>query len=213
MTTPMTIAMTTPTTIMTTADHKLDFLLSRRSAGTLGLPGPTSEELERILLAAGTVPDHGLLRPFRFVIAEGDGRLAFGNALAGAASEHRPGLPEATQDGIRAKALRSPTIVILIAAPKPGKVTTWEQHATAACAGYAITLAAYALGVGAIWKSVPFTKGQALTELLGLAPTEEMLGWIHLGRPTKDEAPAPRAPLDLTSLASVIDGPGRKPFR
>ena len=192
---------------------RLELLLSRRSAGALGLPGPSPDELETILLAAGTVPDHGLLRPFRFVIAEGDGRLAFGNALAGAAAEHRPGLPEATLDGIRAKALRSPTLVGLIASPRPGKVTIWEQHATAACAGYAITLAAYGLGVGAVWKSVPYTKGQALTELLGLAPTEEMLGWIHLGRPVKDEAPSPRAPLDLASVVSVLDGAGRKPYR
>lgn len=196
-----------------TTDLNLDFLLSRRSATALGSPGPTRDQLDRILLAAGAVPDHGLLRPFRFVIVEGDGRLELGRGLAEVAAERRPGMPEAKLDGIRAKALRSPTIIVIIASPKPGKVEVWEQHATAACAGYAITLAAHALGVGAVWKSVPFTKGPALTEILGLAEPEEMLGWIHLGTSIKDETAPPHAPLDLSVLATVIDGDGRKPYR
>ena len=195
------------------AESKLDFLLSRRSSTALGAPGPTREELDQILRAAGAVPDHGLLRPFRFVLVEGDGRTELGNALAEAALERKPALTPAAQDAIRAKAFRSPTILVLVASPKPGKVEIWEQHATAACAGYAITLAAHALGVGAVWKSVPFTRGAALTAALGLTDTEEMLGWIHLGKPTREDAPPPRTPLDLTALVTVIDGSGRKPYR
>ena len=196
---------------MTTADQKLEFLLSRRSASALGLPGPTPDQIEHMLVAAATVPDHGLLRPFRFAIVEGDGRIALGHALAAAAEEARPGLPEAKLEGMRAKTLRSPTMIVIIASPKPGKVETWEQHATAACAGYAITLAAHALGVGAVWKSVPFTKGKALGEVLGLTETEEMLGWIHLGTTTLEASP--RAAIDLSQLATVIDGAGRRAFR
>lgn len=58
----------------------LDLVLARRSAPVLKEPGPTRAELARILGAAGTVPDHGTLRPFRFVVVEGDGRAAFGDA-------------------------------------------------------------------------------------------------------------------------------------
>jgi nitroreductase len=97
-----------------------------------------------MLSAAGTVPDHGELRPFRFAVISGDGRTAFGNALAEAARERNPALSDPTLDGIRAKAQRSPTIIAVIASPKPGKIEVWEQTATAACAGYAIVLAASA---------------------------------------------------------------------
>lgn len=189
----------------------IDFLLSRRSAGTLGEPGPTRAQLDRILLATGGVPDHGLLRPFRFVVVEGDGRKHFGDALASVAADRKPGIPEAALDKMRSKAFRSPTIILLIASMKPSKVEIWEQHATAACAGYAIVLAAYALGVGAAWKSVPFTRGRALTELLGLGDGEDMLGWIHLGTSARDEAPV-RAPLDLSAVATIVDGPVAKPY-
>jgi len=186
----------------------LEFLLTRRSAAALVEPGPTPAELEKILLAAGAVPDHGLLRPFRFVVAEGDGRARFGDALAATAAERRPEMPAAGLEKVRAKAFRSPTIVVLVASPKPGKIEPWEQNATAACAGYAIVLAAHALGVGAVWKSVPFTKGKALAETLGLGEGEEMLGWIHLGRAAREgELPA-RAPLPLAEIATVLDGQG-----
>ncbi|MCW5834156.1 MAG: nitroreductase [Labilithrix sp.] len=190
----------------------LDFVLSRRSATKLDAPGPSREQLEQVLLAAGAVPDHGLLRPFRFVIAEGDGRARFGDALAAAAAERRPEAPAALLEKVREKAFRSPTVVVLIASPKAGKIETWEQHATAACAGYAIVLAAHALGVGAVWKSVPFTKGKALTETLGLDENEEMLGWIHLGTATREGELSPRAPLALGEIASVLDGAGRRPY-
>lgn len=190
----------------------LDLVLSRRSAAALVEPGPTRAELERVLLAAGAVPDHGLLRPFRFVIAEGEGRARFGDALAKTAAEHRPGMPATGLEKVRAKAFRSPTIVVLIASPKPGKIETWEQNATAACAGYAIVLAAHALGIGAVWKSVPFTKGKALTETLGLADGEEMLGWIHLGRAAREEELPMRKPLALGEMTTVLDGDGRKPY-
>lgn len=191
----------------------LDFMLSRRSAGTLGAPGPTREQLDRMLLATGTVPDHGRLRPFRFAVVDGDGRAAFGDALARAAAERKPEMSEAAREGVRAKAFRSPTIIVLIASPKPGKIEKWEQHATAACAGFAIVLAAHALGVGAVWKSVPFTRGQALTELLGLGEAEEMLGFIHLGTPTGAEPTAARPAFDLAEVAIMIDGNGTSTYR
>jgi nitroreductase len=190
----------------------LDLILSRRSAPALDEPGPTRDELERMLLATTTVPDHGLLRPFRFVIAEGDGRGRLGDALAATAAEHKPDMPAAKLEGVRAKAFRSPTSIVIIYSPKPGKVEDWEQKATAACAGYAIVLAAHALGVGAVWKSVPFTKGAALTETLGLEPGEEMLGWIHLGRTTTPEKAPTRKSFVAGEIATLLDANGRTPL-
>lgn len=186
----------------------LDLVLSRRSAPVLKEPGPTHAELAQILKAAGTVPDNGGLRPYRFVVVEGEGRAVFGDALAQTAAEHRPNMPAAGLDKIRAKAFRSPTLVALIASPRSEKIERWEQLATAACAGYAVVLAAYALGIGANWKSVPFTRGAALARVLGLADGEEMFGWIHLGRASEEVAPAPRAPLLLADVVTQLDGSG-----
>ena len=187
----------------------LDLVSSRRSALALVAPGPTAGQLESMLRAAGAVPDHGLLRPFRFVVAEGDGRGQFGDALAAAAAEYSPGMPAAKLEKIREKAFRSPTLVALIFSPKPGKIEFWEQSATAACAGYAVLLAAQALGVGGVWKSVPFTKGPALSAALGLTEHEEMLGWLHLGTSPLGQALEARPPLLLEEIVSVLHQGGR----
>jgi len=188
----------------------LELLFSRRSALTLEAPGPTQEQLQLMLAAAGTVPDHGQLRPFRFAVVSGEGREAFGRALATSAAELNPSIPAPKLEGISNKAFRSPTSIALIASPKPGKIEKWEQLATAACAGYAVVLAAHALGVGAVWKSVPFTRGKGLVDLFGLGPSEELLGWIHLG--TSTQAPTARLPFDVTGLTTVIDGGAVRPF-
>jgi nitroreductase len=190
----------------------LEFILTRRSADSLVEPGPTRAQLDQMLLAAGTVPDHGQLRPYRFAVIEGDGRGAFGDALTRVAAARKPDAPAGAFDKLRSKAFRSPTIIAVIASPKPGKIEPWEQHVTAACTGYAIMLAAHALGVGAVWKSVPFTKGDALTKLFALADGEEMLGWIHLGTVAGAD-PTARQALDLAGAAIQIDGTGVAPYR
>lgn len=197
---------------MSDSTAMLEFLLNRRSADALVEPGPTRAQLDQMLLAAGTVPDHGQLRPYRFAVIEGEGRGAFGEALARVAAERKPEAPPGAFDKMRSKAFRSPTIIAVIASPKPGKIELWEQQATAACTGYAIILAAHALGVGAVWKSVPFTRGRALAELFSLAEGEQMLGWIHLGT-VADAAPATRPTLDLGAVAIQIDGSAAAPYR
>ena len=190
----------------------LELILNRRSAAALVEPGPSAEQLQQMLLAAGAVPDHGLLRPFRFVIAEGEGRGRFGDALVAAAAEHMPEMPPAKLQKMRDKAFRSPTLVVLIASVKPGKIEPWEQTATASCAGYAIVLAAHALGVGAVWKSVPFTTAKALTESLGLVEGEAMIGFIHLGTPAREQELPPRPPLALGDFTTVLDAEGRRSY-
>ena len=60
----------------------LDLLLKRRSVKALDGPGPTPEELDRILTIAARVPDHKQLVPWRFIVFEGDARRRFGDVLA-----------------------------------------------------------------------------------------------------------------------------------
>ena len=191
----------------------LDLVSSRRSATVLLEPGPSSSQLELILGAAGSVPDHGLLRPFRCVLAEGEARGQFGDALARAAGERSPDAPEGRLQKMRDKAFRSPTLLAVVFSPKPGKIERWEQSATAACAGYAVLLAADAIGVGAVWKSVPFTKAQAFSDVLGLTAEEELLGWIHLGTSPADAPMPPRPALSLQEIVSVLAPGGRQAFR
>lgn len=182
-------------------------ILSRRSIVALAEPGPNAQQLELMLRAATTVPDHGSLRPYRFLVSDGAGRERFGNALAAAMLEARPESPPAVLEKVRAKASAAPTQVLLIAAPHVGhKIAEWEQLAAAACTGYAIALTAHALGLGASWKNAPFDRGAALCEHLGLAPHERLLGWINVGQIAQPAAERPA--VDLRTLVGVVGADG-----
>ena len=56
----------------------LHAITSRRSVKFLRGPAPKPAELEQILQAAMSAPDHGALRPWRFVVIQGEaiGKLA-----------------------------------------------------------------------------------------------------------------------------------------
>ena len=81
-----------------------DLLKTRRSVKPIELtgPGPTAAELDTLLTVASRVPDHGKLTPWRFIVFEGDARLAAGD-------DDRRGLPRrssrrhARSDRIRAQ--------------------------------------------------------------------------------------------------------------
>jgi nitroreductase len=176
---------------------------------------PDQQSLARILAAATTVPDHGGLRPWRFAVVTGAGRDRFGEALVAGLHEQRgTDLPDSVVTKMRGKAYAAPCAVVLIASPRlESNVPEWEQVASASCTGYAMVLAATALGLGAVWKSAAVLDAEPVRSLFGLADHERLLGWVNLGSPgdlgrKKD---SDSEPTDLGSLVTVIEADNR-PF-
>ena len=195
----------------------LHIMLTRRSTSALAEPGPDPAQLDLLLRAAATVPDHGSLRPWRFVVVSGAARRRFGEALVDVALERQPDLPSAAVEKMRAKAFVAPTFVVIVSSPHAGnKVPIWEQEASAACTGYALTLAAQTLGLGAMWKSAPFRGGGDLSTLLELRGEEQILGWVNVGTPSPgatDRAAArgSRRTVAIADVASRLTGSGLTP--
>jgi nitroreductase len=190
----------------------LQVLLARRSVSVPGSPGPTPHELDLILQAATTVPDHGNLQPWRFVVIEGDSRQRFADGLAASALEANGDLAPEIVDKVRKKAFVAPCLIAVIASPvEGGKVPVWEQVASASCTGFAMALAAYALGLAAMWKSTNFGDGAGLRAVLGMAPSEQLLGWVNVGT-ASDGSPGQRIPVDLDRFATVLGAEGLTPY-
>ena len=190
-------------------------LLTRRSTAALYPPAPTAEQLDAILTAATSVPDHGGLQPWRFVVVSGDAREAFGEALAEAAREANPGLDDGARERIRSKAFVAPALVAVAArVDTTAKVPAWEQVASASCAGFAIALAAHQLGLGAIWKSAPVHEGGAIEKALDLTPDDGFLGWVNIGHPGPERETLLRPTPDLAPLVRRLDPAGTpQPYR
>jgi nitroreductase len=189
--------------------------LTRRSTAALYPPAPSAEQVDAILTVAATVPDHGGLRPWRFVVVSGGARDAFGEALAQAALEATPDLDAGARERIRSKAFVAPSLIVVAARIDIGaKVPAWEQVASASCAGYAIALAAHQLGLGAIWKSAPVHEGVAIEKALDLGPHDRFLGWVNIGHLGPERDAAVRPARDLSDVARRLDADGTpRPYR
>jgi len=167
-------------------------LRERRSSAGLTTPAPAPGELRAMMSAAMSAPDHGRLKPYRFIVVDSAARAALGDALADAHAEREPDATDAELDRVRAKAHRAPTIVVVVAAPQPHPtIPAWEQRATAACVAHGVVLAADELGYGAIWRTGWFGEAPKVRAHLGLADHEDVTGWIYLGTPTTRPAPRP----------------------
>jgi len=72
----------------------IEALHNRVSSPLLKEPAPTPEQVQTLLKAAIRAPDHKMLKPWRFIIIEGQGRERFGDLLAKAAKEKDPQIDE-----------------------------------------------------------------------------------------------------------------------
>ena len=59
-----------------------DFLLNRSSEPRLEAPAPDRETLNKAFACAARAPDHALLRPWRYLVVEGEGLEALGELFA-----------------------------------------------------------------------------------------------------------------------------------
>ena len=90
----------------------LDALLNRVSAPRLIAPAPNAAQRELLFRAALRAPDHGQLRPWRFLTVEGEGLVRLGELFAAALPDDAS--PEAMTKA-HAMPLRAPLLVLVIA--------------------------------------------------------------------------------------------------
>src|SRR5688572_20928240 len=96
-------------------DHSspLSLLESRRSGRPREMtgPGPSDQELERILAIAARTPDHGKLFPWRFVTVGAEQRDRLAQLLRQALDEHDPSATRAHHDKEEQFARQAPALV------------------------------------------------------------------------------------------------------
>ena len=179
----------------------LSLLETRRSAKPRELvgPGPSAEEMERILTIAARIPDHGKLSPWRFVTVADDQRDALAQLLHHALAEEDSSASPAHHEKAEQFAHYQGALVVLISAPVEGhKIPVWEQQLSCGAAGMNLLLAAHALGFVGGW----VTGWQAYSERVRGAfcgPGERIAGFIFIGHPGEGLIERPRPPLDAVS--------------
>lgn len=160
----------------------LELLTTRSSMPRLIEPAPSAEQMALIEQAALRAPDHMQLMPYQFQCFQGKSREQLSHLFATAATQR--GEPEAGVNKAAQLPFRAPLVMAAIMKHKPhDKVPRVEQICTTACAVMAIEQAAFAQGLGAIWRTGWLAFDPHVRAGLGLQAEDELVGFLYLGTP------------------------------
>ena len=178
----------------------LDAIFTRRTVPPfkMGPPGPDDAALQQILAAGAAAPDHGMLRPWRFLLVRGAGREKLGQLFAEFVRRAAPNASPEEVDKQRTAPTRAPVIVVVAARLQPAhpKIPEVEQVAAVAAAAQNMLLAAHALGFAAKWSTGKQAYDGIVKEGLGLGADDRILGFLYLGSYTAGHEAPPRPGLD-----------------
>jgi nitroreductase len=187
------------------SEETIALLAARRStpAHKLAEPAPGDEELSRLLTIASRVPDHGKLEPWRFIVIRGEARLRLGETIAVAYAADNPDADAERLEQQRGLLARAPLVVAVVsrAAPHP-KIPEWEQVLSAGAACQNLVVAANAAGFGANWITDWIAFDRRILDALGLAPSERIAGFIHIGTASERMPERPRP--ELSAIVTYL---------
>lgn len=146
-------------------------------------PGPDDAQLQQILGAAASAPDHGQVRPWRFILVPDSARAALAEAFGEALLERDPqALPEQVVQA-REKAYRSPCLMLVVVSNDCGDpgIDFSERLLSTGCAVQNMLLLATALGFGSALTSGKALKSTGLRTLFGLGEAQHGLCFISVG--------------------------------
>lgn len=170
---------------------------NRVSQPRLGIPAPDRLQLETLFRCAVRAPDHGRMRPWRFVVLTGQSLSELGTAFEQAGLQGDPGADDAKKARWRAMPLRAPMIIVAIACIKRNaKIPEWEQLSAVSCATQNIQLAAAELGFGTMWRTGDMTQASLVRDFLGLAPDDQVVAFLYIGTPDGEARPPEFQPLE-----------------
>jgi len=162
----------------------IDLMCQRVSFPKLTAPAPNAEELEKVFQAALRAPDHKQLKPWRYLIIEGDARNKLGQIFRDAALQDQTDLNETQLNKYLAMPLRAPMIIVGISTNQSHpKVPVHEQVLSCGVGIAYMLLGLQALGYGGIWRTGPLAEHSHIKTGLRIEPHETLVGFLYLGTP------------------------------
>lgn len=171
-------------------------------------PGPDADQLNHILLAAATAPDHGQLLPWRFVLVPRSARARLADSFANALLERDAKATREQQAQAREKAHRSPLLMLVVVDGERGdaNIDLHERILSAGCAVQNMLLMATAQGFGSALTSGKALKSTGLRQLFTLSAQEHALCFVSIGSVQSRKADRAR-PLPHDFSSSLSDAP------
>ncbi len=184
-----------------------DTLISSRqniSPKRLVAPGPSPEQHEQLFRAAAAAPDHGLLRPWRFVIVPVHKRADLAEVFALALIDRDAGATLAQIEAAREKAHRAPFLLLAVA--RLGRcepdIPVLERMVSVGAAIQNLLLSAHGLGFGSSLTSGQAMQSKRMRALFQLDAGEEPVCFVNVGTVSKRKMPRLRP--EITTFVSSL---------
>ena len=166
----------------------IEAILSRHSVSPKRLvgPGPDAEQILTLIEVAAAAPDHGKLRPWRFVEFPENSRADLADVFEAALLERLPAADEKSLSRAREKSSRAPVLLgLVLRLNKTADVPHLDdQLASGGAALQNVLLAVHSMGFGSRALSGQAVRTQAFRTALRLAKDETFLCFIAIGTPT-----------------------------
>lgn len=186
--------------------NALEAITQRVSAPQLTGPGPTQDQIDTLFQAAFRAPDHAWLRPWRYLTIQGEtAQESLGELFLSAALATNPELTLERQQKTKNMPKRAPLMIIAIAnTTDHPKVPVVEQQLAVGAGVQNILTAAYAMGLGAIWRTGEMAYSSIVKQGLGMSDSEDIIGFVYVGHVNCKLKAAPA--LDQNELVSAWCG-------
>lgn len=153
-------------------------------------PGPNVFQLDQIFRSAASAPDHGLVKPWRFVIVPQDKRALLAEVFALALVDRDPGATLEQIETAREKAHRAPVLMLVVArlgACEP-PIPALERMVSVGAAVQNMLLMAHGQGFGSSLTSGQAMQSPRMRQLFELATGEEAVCFLNIGTVSKRKA-------------------------
>ena len=174
------------TNAQVTDEQLINWIKSRRSIGNLSIPAPTESQIRAAIDCAVTAPDHKKLRPWRFIVTQGNARHDLGRAFLAAAEAQAVQEGEALSEKSRQKTynmpLRAPVIITVVTQMQVHKkVPPFEQMLSAGAAVQNLILALQAQGFSTVWRTGLLCNEPAVKAYFGVGPDDYVTAFVYTG--------------------------------
>lgn len=160
----------------------------------LQAPGPDEASLQRICEAAGHAPDHGSLRPWRFIVIPWHKRDELGQAFVEVLEQRDPDCDEPARKAAYDKGFHAPCLLVAVVRDDPAapRVPLEERLISLGCAIQNMLTAAQALGFASGLASGASLEADGMRRLLRLEAGERAVCFIGFGSAQAPKPPRPR---------------------
>ncbi len=185
----------------------IELLGGRQSMGAdfMAEPGPSDEDLDKILTVGLRVPDHGRMFPWRVQVLRKDAQQRLAALYVARYKALHPDARQGELDKETRRPQRAPLLLVVSNRLVAGhKIPVLEQTLSGGALCMNILNAAHALGYVANWVTGWPAYDPEVRAALGVPEGSQIIGFIHIGSP--GGAPRERPRPDMSQVVEEWRG-------